>query len=122
MKPTEIYALINELKEEVCELRKHFDAEADKHVNQEPADSSDVLRTMKEVKSEVNELRQQIKTGRNQWRPKYGCQICKREGTASLCRHCFKCGSESHKIADCPSRNSSNTSNTRRPLTNRDSQ
>ena len=118
---SKIYMMIEELKGEVYKLREHIDAEVDSRMDKGKTGKSDVLEIMKEVKSEVNELKQQM-GGRSQWRPRYGCQKCKRDGTASLCNHCFKCGSESHKIAECPNRNTTASSNMQRPLTDRGSQ
>ena len=96
---------IQRLKKEICSLKYGAQKE------QEQKDI-EILKMITELKGEISELKTRNKSNTNR---SYGCNNCKKDGTAHLCNHCFRCGSTDHKIKDCP-KTAQNSSNWNRPL------
>ena len=94
--------------------------------NPTPAvDSKILLDEVKELKSSVASLQQQLESnrqprqiaprfqnrgrgrgrGQTQYQRPRGCLTCRSKGIGYNCAHCFKCGGPDHFIAECPSSN-----------------
>ena len=97
-----------------------------KEGNQNPTpvvDSKILLDEVKELKSSVASLQQQLENtrqprkiaprfqhrgrgrgrGQTQYQRPRGCQTCRSKGIGYSCAHCFKCGGSDHFIAECSS-------------------
>ena len=94
------------LKKEISQVKQE---EVNKREQEQEVKDVELLKLITELKGEVAELRTRDRSKGSRWT--YGCNNCKKDGTPSLCNHCFRCGSTDHKIKDCPK-----ASNSSRPL------
>ena len=112
---------INELKlkrrELSVEKQNGCDVEDEKEQNLQGCDDK-LLKVIDELKGEISELKARGGYAAKQ----YGCGACKKDGTAKMCNHCFRCGETTHQMRDCPAKNLKPDSlNPTRPLTKGDS-
>ncbi len=73
-----------------------------------------VLKELSSLRTEVATLKQQMSAppgSTSDFAPRparmkvnFGCRECKAQGRGADCNHCFRCGSNDHRIAGCPDR------------------
>ena len=85
------------------------------------ADMQSVMQGMREMKEKINEIqlemmqsrRGNVTYGRARGGSRggfslssrgrgWGCQSCREHNRGFDCRHCFRCGEESHRAYECP--------------------
>ena len=64
----------------------------------------DKLVKVDSLEQKVQDLERQLSQQRSQYsgRRQFGCDACRAASNGRNCRHCFKCGEENHRRADCP--------------------
>lgn len=64
----------------------------------------DKLVKVDSLEQKVQDLERQLSQQRSQYsgRRQFGCDACRAASIGKSCRHCFKCGEDNHRRADCP--------------------